>query len=168
MLILYEVLTQNVAVIFYHVYFVVNWTSGIIARYIVNRLLSAKKFHYTLVSITECFFVLNCVSLQGIYGLTPAALLKSWGFAEVRPPRIAPLATKNSLQESLSYWSLMAYVGPPEYKNFFQGSEYYEVFREWLWRILVMRCCTRHKTINAWVSSPRITRPLLICCYLVN
>lgn len=71
-------------------------------------------------------------------------------------------------KESYAIHVYMAYVGPPQYKNFFQGSEHYEVIHEWLWRMLVMRCCTWHQTTNAWITSPRLIRPLFTCCYLDN
>lgn len=37
---------------------------------------------------------------------------------------------KQNRKESYAIHVYMAYVGPPEYKNFFQGSEHYEVIHE--------------------------------------
>lgn len=78
---------------FYHVDFVVNRTSGVIARYIVNCFAFSQKVPLYPAEYCGGFFP-NCVSLWGIYGLTPAALLKSGGFAETKHPRIAPLPQK--------------------------------------------------------------------------
>lgn len=95
MVTLSEVLIEHVVVIFYVIYlsFVVNRTSDIIGCYVANCIVFKQKvslYH------AEYYRVFLCSELSAwrIYGLTPSALLESWGFVEKTSENCTPFHMK--------------------------------------------------------------------------
>lgn len=118
MVTLSEVLTQNIAVIFY-IYVVVNWASYITGCYIANCSAFNQKvplYPAEYYSVSFFWTVTTCREFMS-WPLLPCL---KFGALQKRPPRIAPLAT-NSPQESASYYSCLLVghspVLPPVHGN---------------------------------------------------
>lgn len=80
MVTLYEVLIQNVAIIFCHVYFVINSASDIIACYIANRFAFSQKIPLYPAEYYRVFLCSELCQLAGNLWVNPFCLAWKLGF----------------------------------------------------------------------------------------